>query len=227
MSQHCSSVLSFWLLALLSPSTTVAMALALPLWQEFLDLPTLARISRCSKHAISAGILNQTQKNLLELRRKLGRGRPTTNRLRFSSMAQELWAMLGHHLFALDDTSLRCPGLIEEAYVQVWMLGLHHCDKMGEASQRALASVCPHAHSRPLANTWADASLEGWQDDNFGDALVQRAARRMLLGSYDFKLYSPAWACCRDAAEWSSVVLEFNVFGFVGVVIFTESDPYE
>ena len=144
----------------------------------------------------------------------------------FARNCKLLWRQALQPLQRLGGHHVACPGMIEQNHVQVQILGVQKVDDLSSANLQALLGACPESAELDVDDS-ACRSGRGCNIPhqirclNHESELVGRAMQILQHGRWRYRYFPVA-----DALTNQSSLLEFNISGFCGALIFIDlSDP--
>ena len=212
-------------------------------WQlvfDFLDIPTAARLNAASTSMVTLENWRSLDKHLWVAQGHVDSWDVTSMprghgllALSFAQHAKDLWVVASRPLFALAGRELGCPGMLERAYVEVYVLGVNGCIELSDSSVRQNAGLDPdhlaaelgYLHQwldeRGIGENLQDAFLQLNEDNHHVDELVTL----MHASDWSFQLFP---AQLNENNEDAVAVLEFVTHGFTVVIVLSEIfvDPF-
>lgn len=204
--------------------------LALQVAQQFLDIPTIARLSMASGGVATMESWRSVEKHLWRAR---GEEEPWDDHcipldplpLALAKSARALWLHIYNPLFEAAGREMACPGMLASAVVDIYVLGVNGCKDLSEQSLRNKAGL---EHEQ----TEADAGfiLRWIEDRDLGPGLIDvflqmnggnehttPLLKLVDAGDWTFRLFPPCWD---EDIEDAAAILELEVFGFtIGIIV--------
>ena len=206
--------------------------------QPFLDIPTVARLCMAARGVATLDSWRRVDRQLWLAGDHEGPWNEHAVPIEplhfaFPRNARELWTKIFYTLFQLQECTVACPGMIERATAEVFVLGINKCRTMSERGLRRLAHL---ERSQPEATV--GFLLQWLEDCDLGDDIMEAFAAmnanndyvKLFLdlveaGVWTFRLYPAQWH--RDLDD-AIAILELEIYGFTAVIVMTEIfvNPY-
>ena len=143
----------------------------------------------------------------------------------FLSVSALLWKNVAKTILALDGSEIWCPGLIERGVAEVFLLGCDGCTRVTPEAAREEAVVRSDLEPAQLEDHLSSEHggknlLQSMETLNKQNPLLLKVVRLLNSGKWSYGFFPESWDA--DTANDTFVVIHFEVFGLLGMVILTE-----